>query len=170
MLEKLKKLLGMKETDSEEMVVAKIETLIKAEPKQVIAKEIFDALDLKDGDSVSTVVASIHAIKQAGKGAVSRDEFDRLKDELTTRDATEIVAKAISDHKITPDQREWAQGYAKRDMEGFKVFVAKAPVVIPKDNLPGQKERADDIVADEATMTIAKLMGNTAEDIKKYGV
>jgi phage I-like protein len=170
MLEKLKKLLGMKDADSEEMVIAKVEALAKAEPKEVVAKGIYEALELKDGDSVSTVVASIHAIKQAGKGSVSRDEFDRLKKELTARDAVEIVAKAISDGKVTPEQKDWAQSYAERDMDGFKLFVAKAPVVMPMTKLPGQKAKADDIVADEATMTIAKLMGNTAEDIKKYGV
>ena len=169
LLEKLNKLLGMKETDSEDMVIAKIETLLaKAEPKQVVAKEIFDALELKEGDSVSTVVASIHAIKQAGKGSVGREEFDRLKKELTNRDATEIVAKAMTDGKITPDQKDWAQSYAERDIEGFKIFTAKAPVVMPMAKLPEQKKSADDIVADEATMTIAKMMGNTPEDIKKY--
>lgn len=170
MLEKLKKLLGMKDTDTEDMVIAKVETLAKAGPKEIVAKEIFDALELKDGDSVSTVVASIHAIKQAGKGSVSREEFDRLKKELTTRDATEVVAKAMADGKVTPEQKEWAQSYAERDVEGFKLFVAKAPVVVPMTKLPGQKEKADDIMADGATLTIAKMMGNTVEDIKKYGV
>ena len=179
-MEFLKKLiakLGLAEDAGEDKVVEAVEAVIantkdlegklEQKPKEVIAKEVLEALDLSEGDDASTVVASIHALKQSTKGSVSREEFGKLQKDLRKRDADEIVAKAILEGKITPDQKEWADAYAERDLEGFKTFTAKAPVVIPKEKLPGQKEKGDGAI-DEATLNVAKMMGNTEEDIKQY--
>ncbi len=137
------------------------------EVKEVVAKEVLAALDLKETDTSSTVVASIHALKQSTTGAVSRAEFDALQKELRERDATAIVASATAGGKITPDQKEWAMEYARRDLEGFKTFVAKAPVVIPHGALPRQ-DKTPDAAVDAAVLTVAKLMGNTPDDLKKF--
>jgi len=179
MLEKLKKLFGLaqdagedKVVEAAEAVVAKskdLEKQVAEKPKEVVAKEVIEALDLKETDGVSTVVASIHALKQTGKGTVSREDFEKLQKDLRKRDADEIVAKAMAEGKITPDQKEWAAQYAERDLEGFKTFVAKAPVVVPMDKLPKKETRADDVIANEAVLNVAKMFGNTPEDIKKYG-
>ena len=179
MLEKLKTLFGLAQEAGEDAVVQAVESVVakntdleqqlQEKPKEVVAKEVIEALDLKETDGVSTVVASIHALKQSGKGTVSREEFEKIQKDLRKRDADEIVAKAVSEGKITPDQKDWAVQYAERDLEGFRVFVAKAPVVVPVDNLPKKEIRADDAVADEAVLNVAKMFGNTPEDIKKYG-
>jgi phage I-like protein len=179
MLEKLKKLFGLAEDAGEDKVLetataivakkADLEKQVSEKPKEVVAKEVLEALDLKETDGVSTVVASIHALKQADKGTVSREEFEKIQKDLRTRDADEIVTKALAEGKITPDQKEWAAAYAERDLEGFKVFAAKAPVVIPIDKLPKKETRAGDAIADEAVLAVAKMFGNTAEDIKTYG-
>lgn len=173
--------LGLKEDSTEDQVVEAVETItaknkglekqVAEKPKevQVIAKEVIEALELNEGDNVSTVVASIHALKQGGKGMVSKAEFEKLQKDLRKRDADEVVAKAVAEGKITPDQKEWATEYAERDLEGFRTFVAKAPVVVPVEDLPGKKTKPDDIVADENVMNVAKMFGITAEDIKQYG-
>ncbi|MBN2060709.1 MAG: hypothetical protein JW882_09875 [Deltaproteobacteria bacterium] len=180
-LKKLIAKLGLKAEATEDQVIEAIETItaknkdlekqVAEKPKevQVIAKEVIEALELKGDDSVSTVVASIHALKQGGKGTVSREEFDKIQKDLRKRDADEIVAKAMASGKITPDQKEWATEYAERDLEGFKTFVAKAPVVVPVQDLPGKETKAEDIVTDESVLNVAKMFGNTAEDIKQYG-
>jgi len=179
MLSKLKKLFGLADDATEdkvvetvEAVVAKNKTLekqIDEKSKKVVAKEVIEALDLKETDGVSTVVASIHALKQSGKGTVSREEFDKIQNDLRKRDADEIVAKALDTGKITPDQKDWATEYAERDLDGFKVFVSKATVVVPLDKLKKKQTRTDDAIADEAVLNVAKMFGNTPEDIKKYG-
>jgi len=135
---------------------------------EVVSKEILEVLDLKAEDGVSTVVASIHALKQATNTGVSREEFDRLQKDLRKRDATEIVAKAMKDGKVTPDQKEWAQEYAERDLEGFKVYVTKATVVIPVNDLPDKETEAGGAISD-TVLNVAKLMGNTEDDLKQYG-
>lgn len=157
--------LGAGGEDGKEKVLAAIKALKEGKP--AIAKEVLDALEMKEKD-LSAVVASIHALKQGQKGAVSREEFDKLQKDMQERDAQEVVAKALNEGKITADQKEWAEEYAIRDLEGFKVFVAKAPVVVPVDKLPGKKEKQDELVTSEATMKVAKMMGNSEEDLKKY--
>ena len=179
-LKKLAAKLGLK-TDADETqveqavdaIVAKntaLETEVAKAPQkvEVVAKDILSALDLEDGDTASAVVAGIHALKQGAKGSVSREEFDKIQKDLARRDAKEVVAKAMTDGKVTPDQKEWASEYAERDLEGFKLFAAKAPVVIPVGDLPEKKESGDAIV-DDSVLSVAKLMGVTAEDIKQFG-
>ncbi len=172
-LKKIIAKLGLAEDASEEKVMEAVVVLLDKEPvikeKEVIAKDVLAALDLKDGDDTSVVVASIHALKQSEKGVVSKDEFDKLQARLQKRDADEIVAKALATGKITPDQIPWASEYAGRDLKGFEVFVTKAPVVMPLHKLPSHKDEVDANVLDEATQTVAKMMDVSAEDIKKYG-
>lgn len=169
-LKKLAAKLGMGEDATEDQVMAMVASLKEKKPetKEVIPAAVLKALDLETGDT-STVVASIHAAKQSSKGMVSREEFAKLQDQLAARDAQEVVAKAMSDGKVTPDQKEWAEGYAKADLEGFKTFVAKAPVVVPVAPLPGKKEEPTDLVTDDAVLAVAKQMDVDVEDIKKYG-
>jgi len=169
-LKKLIAKLGLADDASEDDVLTTIAGLKdkKPETKEVIAKDVLDALDLKEGDT-SQVVASIHALKQTEKGMVSQADFEKLQKQLVKKDADEVVAKALADGKITPDQKEWAGKYAEGDLEGFKLFVAKAPVVIPIEKLPGKEAKVDKSILDEATKAIAKMMDVGAEDIKKYG-
>lgn len=172
MITKLRKLFGLADDAGEDQVIASAEAIVaknqELETKPVVAKEILTALDMDKGD-VSLVVASIHAMKQAGKGMVSREEFEKLQNNLRDRDAQEIVAKALGEGKITPDQNDWAKAYAQRDPEGFKAFVAKAPVVVPVEKLKGKETKGEAVISDQAVLTVAKMFGNTAEDLKKYG-
>jgi phage I-like protein len=64
---------------------------------------------------------------------VSKADFDALQKKLVEKDANEAVEKAMIAGKITPAQKEWAEQYAKNDLNGFNIFVSKAPVVIPVD-------------------------------------
>lgn len=137
--------------------------------KEVLPKEIVAALELKDDDSTSMVVASIHALKQGVKSGVSRKEFDELKKTLTDRDAEDAVTAAIAKGKVTPDQKDWAMEYAQKDLTGFNAFVAKAPQVVPVDKLPGKEEKKDDQEVAEVTLQVAGMMGVSDDDLKKYG-
>jgi phage I-like protein len=180
-LKKLIAKLGLNPETTEDQVIeavgaiqaknSDLENQVAAKPAQVevVAKDVIEALELKEGDAVSTVVASIHALKQGTKGMVTKAEFDNLQKQIRERDAAEIVAKAMAEGKVTPDQKDWAEKYAERDLVGFKTFVAKAPVVIPMDKLPAKETKADDVIADEAVLNVAKMFGNTTEDIKKFG-
>ncbi|MBW2560798.1 MAG: hypothetical protein JRE40_08085 [Deltaproteobacteria bacterium] len=166
--------LKMAADSTETAVMAKIDELIASAakaPEQIIAKEVVAALGLSDTDgaNVSTVVASIHALKQSAKTGVTREELAALQKQLTDRDAVELVASALAAGKITPDQKDWATKYAESDAAGFTTFVAKAPVVVPLSKLPGKSHESDTAELDGAVLQVAKLMDVSAEDIKKYG-
>jgi len=164
--------LGLKDDATDEEIltaVAKLDVKLPGEKtKEVISKEIIAALGLKDTDGETQVVASIHALKQTDKTSVSVEDFNALQKKITDRDATDAVAAAMAKGKVTPDQKDWATEYATSNLEGFNLYVSKAPVVVPVDQLPGKKKTATDPVTDEATINVAKMMDVDLEDIKKY--
>ncbi|MHB1350109.1 MAG: phage protease [Desulfobulbaceae bacterium] len=168
MLKKLLAKLALGEDATEEQALAAIDALT-GKKTEVMPAEVVAALDLKETDGVSVVVASINALKQAPKAMVSKADFDALQAKIAKRDADDAVAAAMTAGKITPDQKEWASDYAARDLAGFQTFVAKAPVVIPVDKLPGGGPDKGDQAPDQVTLQVAKMMGVTAEDIKTYG-
>lgn len=171
-LEKLIAKLGLAADATEEMVIEAIAKMQAKPPEtkevEVVAKDVLAALDLTEGDT-STVVASIHALKQGSKGMVPREEFDRLQEKIAGQEAETVVAKAMKAGKITPDQKDWATEYAKRDKAGFETFVAKAPVVIPTARLPEGGNLPDDAHTDPAVLNVAKMMGVEEADLKTYG-
>jgi len=165
-LKKLAAKLGLPETATEDEVMAAVAKLQGASGD--VPDAVAAALGLSAKDT-STVVASIHALRQSTKGVVSREEFEALQAKLVDRDVTDVVAKAMADGKITPDQKDWAVQYAKSDIAGFKMFVAKAPVVVPTGKLPDGQEAEDKVQANAMTTQIASMMGLSNDDLKTYG-
>lgn len=164
--------LGLKEdaTDADIILaVAKLGIkLPEAETKEVVPSGIIAALGLKDTDDTSTIVAGIHALKQAGAGAVSGEEFALLQARLAEKDASDAVDVAMKTGKVLPAQKDWATNYAKMDLKGFNTFVAMAPVVIPVNQLPGYTPETDTTIKNDAVAHVASLMGVDPADIKKY--
>jgi len=165
-LKKLAAKLGLPETATEDEVMAALAKLMDASGD--VPEAVAAALGVSAKDT-STVVASIHALRQSTKGVVSREEFEALQAKLLDRDVTDVVAKAMTDGKITPDQKDWAVQYAKSDIAGFKMFVAKAPVVVPTGKLPDGQEAEDKVQANAVTTQIASMMGLSNDDLKTYG-
>ncbi len=176
-MELLKRLIekfGLAEDAGEDEVLAAIDDLMARAEEGGDGggdtEEVAAALDLEGSADRSTIVASIHALKQATRTMVPRQEFEALKDQIAKRDATDTVAAAMTAGKITPAQKDWAEAYARKDLPGFQTFVAKAPVVVPVEPLPDKDPTpADDNAPDETALLVASMMGNTAEDLKKYG-
>jgi hypothetical protein len=112
-------------------------------------------------------VASIEALKRTTETQVSRADFTALQQKLADRDASDAVAAAMAKGKVTPDQKDWALAYAKKDLDGFQVYVTKAPQVVPVEDLPGGKAPKTDREIDEATAQVAKMMDVDLADIKK---
>lgn len=168
MLKNLLAKLALGENATEEQALAAIDALA-GKKTEIIPAEVVAALDLKEGDGVSVVVASINALKQAPKAMVSKADFDALQAKIAKRDADDAVAAAMTAGKITPDQKEWATDYATRDLPGFNTFVAKAPVVIPTGKLPDGDHGKGAQPESQLTLQVAKALGLDEEDLKKYG-
>lgn len=135
MFEKLKALLNLPETATEEDVLAKIKALMEGSNKQdtpIACKEVFHALGLPESSDKSHVVATIYSMKH------TLDHLEGLKNlqnEITETASEQIVAKAIAEGKVTPAMKQWAMDYAKNDPRGFGIYVAKTPPIIPMERL-----------------------------------
>lgn len=164
--------LGLKEDATDTEILAATAKLgIKfPEAKEVVPNTIIAALGLKDSDDTSTIVATIHALKQGSTGSVSREEFIAMQATLAERDAKDAVNAAVKAGKVAPAQKDWAMNYAKTDLKSFNTFVAMAPVVVPLDQLPGGPKQEKEGELSEATIQVASQMGVSKEDIKKYGL
>ena len=168
----LLKLLGLAEDAKEEAAIAvvnKLKTDLGAKTVVVIAsKGVLDALGLAESATESEIVGTIEAMKQSHtKIDDVVKELNALKTGLTQRDAEGSVETAMKEGKITPAQKDWALDYAKRDLEGFRVFVSKAPVVIIEGKVvTDQKETGAGI--DDVQAQINKMCGVDDETFKKY--
>lgn len=189
-LKELAKALGLPETATEEEIKKAVEDAAKAAEKlkemeekksedktgeggkpqevaEVVANStILSMLGLKEGAKTEDVAASIMALKTGTPD--TQAELLALKQRMHERDADEEVQKALKAGKITAAQTGWAKSYALKDMDGFKGFVEKAPVVVPL----GKLELKDALAApgsDEVDVAILKNMGVSMEDVKKYG-
>lgn len=185
-LKELAKALGLPETATEEEIKKAVGAGAKAAEKlkemegntsgegekapataEVVANStILSMLGLKAGAKTEDVAASIMKLK-AGSPDLQA-ELLALKQQMQKREADEAVGMALKAGKITAAQSEWAQSYAMKDLEGFKSFVEKAPVVVPQ----GKMDLKDAPAAsdpDEIDPKILKNCGLSEEDVKKYG-
>ena len=185
-LKEIAKALGLPETATEEEVKKAVEEAGKAAQKikemeekgegstgegadasaEVVANStILKLLELDENAKTEDVAASIMALKAGAPD--TQAELLALKQRMAERDADEEVQKALKAGKITAAQSEWAKSYALKDMEGFKGFVDKAPVVVPQGKLD-LKDAPAASNSDEVDVAILKNMGVSMEDVKKY--
>ncbi|MCK9195447.1 MAG: phage protease [Syntrophales bacterium] len=167
-MKELLKLLGLAETATEQDAIMAVNKL--KEPVQIVAnKGVLTALGLSEAATEAEITGTIMAMKQShGQVGTLAQEVAQLKEQMGANAATELVALAMKEGKITPAQKEWAGEYAKRDIEGFKVFVAKAPVVVVMGKVVGNEKPAEGAL-DETQAMINKQCGVDAETYKKYG-
>jgi len=160
--------LGLPETATEAEVIAMVNKLKSGSVVVVANKAVLTALGLPETATEAEVTGTIMAMKQSHDqvGGLAQTVKD-LKDKLTLKDATEVVALAMKEGKITPAQKDWADKYAKDDLEGFKVFVAKAPVVVVMGRVVNEDKHVEGAL-DETQVSINKMMGVDEETYKKY--
>ena len=189
-MKELAKLLGLGEDATEEQVKEALKVCLeenkslkesaaeaaKQQPpendKVVANKEVCELLGLKAGAATADVAAAIMALKGGNIGGVNLvEQVKSLEAKLADRDAEEAVEMALKAGKITPAQREWAKGYALKNLEDFRGFVEKAPQVVPMGDVGGSESlalKADEV--DEATLLVCKQLGISPEDVKQYGM
>jgi phage I-like protein len=173
MWKELMKRLGLADNATEQDAIAainKIETAAAAVKGTVVVanKSVLTALGLAETATEAEITGTIMAMKQSHtQVSTLAQEVKSLKDTLTLKDATDVVALAMKEGKITPAQKDWADKYAKDDLEGFKVFVAKAPVVVIMGKIVGGDKPAEGEI-DETQLAVNKMMGIDTETFKKY--
>lgn len=172
-VEMCRALLGLPKDASEDQALEAIrslkgQTALKA---PVAHKEVLTLLDLADDANLDSVKGKILALKNPS-GYVRVEEFQTLKDRLALRDRDDLVASAISQGKVTPAQKTWAEEYALKDPAGFRAFVALASAVVPIGEVAGGTSRPAGGApggADEVQTVVNKVLGISGETFKKYG-
>lgn len=163
--------LGLAPNAEEKDVVEAVHALkqaTKSPQTPSLPPRMAEALGLAPDVQEREAIAAIHALKQTTQ-AVPMEEFWALKARLQKMEADGIVMEALKAGKIAPAQKEWAEKYAQSDIEGFRLFVEKAPVVVALKNLPGGSTSDTKDGLTEAERRVAAGMGVSLEDLKKYG-
>lgn len=160
--------LGLAGDATEEAAIEAVNRL-KAAPQAVANRAVIDALGLKEVAGESEVIGTIMAMKQ---GHVQAHELGlkiaALEDRLRKKDAEEMVGLAMKDGKITADQRDWAAEYAGRDPEGFRVFAAKAPQVVPMGGPAAGGGNGGKTETDGVQLSVNRLLGISEETFRKH--
>lgn len=176
MWKEMLKRLGLADNATEQDAIAAINKIATDAAAQSAAKgsvvvankSVLTALGLADTATEAEITGTIMAMKQSHTqvGAIAQ-ELAALKTQIGAKDAADAVELAMKEGKITPAQKEWADEYAKRDLAGFKVFVAKAPVVVVHGKIVGD-DKPPEGGLDETQLAVNKQMGIDAETFKKY--
>lgn len=179
-LEKLIKLLGLKEGATEEEVLSRLTEILeksaetekedkeeepgKEETQMVANKTVLDLLGLPGTAKTEDVTARIMSFK-AGDSAL-KIRVEQLEKQDRERKAADLVSMALKEGKISAAQKDWANTYALSDPNGFELFVEKAPVVVPMGKM---SYASDPVKKADVDMVILKNQGVTEEDLKTYG-
>jgi phage I-like protein len=173
MWKELLRKLNLAETATEAEAIAAVNKIeanaADAKGAVVVAnKSVLAALGLADTATEAEITGTIMAMKQSHTqvGDLAK-ELATLKTSIGTKDAADAVELAMKEGKITPAQKPWADEYAKRDLEGFKVFAAKAPTVVVMGKVVGDDKPAEGAL-DDTQLAVNKQMGIDTETFKKY--
>jgi len=165
-LELLAKQIGLPGTSSAEEISGEVGKLKEKAEAVVACKEVMDALGVAEGAGKSETVATIHALRQKPDLTL---EVAALECKLAERDRGDLVAAALKDGKITPAQREWAEKYSREDLEGFRLFIAKAPRVVPLDRIDTKSlDSRQTLRPGDRQHHINKLLNISEETWNKY--
>ncbi len=170
-MEKLLHALGLSNNASEDEAIEAIVAL-KATGTRVATGEIFEELGLGQEATTSEAVGTIVAMKQAQGQLVELDalrtEVSELRGRLSAKEGEALVAEAMKAGKITPAQKDWAASYAERDPEGFKTFVAKAPVIVPQGELHALKSQVTYEAEGPLQLSVNRLLMVSSETFNKF--
>jgi phage I-like protein len=152
-----------KETEAAKAETVKLQGLVKA----VAAK-----LALKPEASQAEFETAI-----AGRGAPAagtdkliqdlQTQINQLKAANAQTAATDEVEKAIQSRKVSPSLRDWALDYAARDLDGFKKFVEKQPVIVTDSNARGTPPAGSDRDTASEDAEVARQLGIDPKSMKK---
>ena len=161
--EALESLAAKAQAQESELVV------LKAKPA---APEILASLGLDEKTTHQVVVAKIEALKAPAGAAVELSrEVATLKQTIAGMKSEGLIAQALKEGKTSKDEIDkWGKALAEQNPEQFTLIVlSRHPgSVVPVGKLPDDANRGGETIQDEAVLTVAKMLGNTAEDLKKY--
>jgi phage I-like protein len=129
-------------------------------------RDLAQGLGMPEEATATQLKGGLAALKAEGSHRQSLEEeltalTARLNEETTTR----AVEEAMLAGKISPAQKDWALSYCRREPENFKMYVDKAPRVVPvgeRLNLGEGEHRGDQGLTPEE-LAVCRVMNLTPE-------
>jgi hypothetical protein len=144
---------NIKNTETEVLMESEIRKILKLDEKADVLEAVKALVNKPETVSLEEYTAT-------------KNQVTKLQETIALKERDERVSKAISDGKITPAQKEWADGYALSDPKGFDAFVASAPKVIELgEKGTGSEGPADNLT--EAEIKLGEKMGIPKEELVK---
>lgn len=150
-------------------------TLGEAEATAAIAalrdklRAVIESIGLQPDADSAEITGTLCAMKQAHEQfAALAARVGELEAALGGHEAEGLITQAMREGKLTPAQRAWADDYAARDIDGFRVFVAKAPIVVPVTDAPSHAVSRKSRI-DETQHRVNAYLGISAEAFGHYG-
>lgn len=178
-MKELFELLGLSEEGTAEQAAWAIRALkseveaLKAGPFYPIAGEVLQLLGLSVTATSPEIKGTVAALKQAevriAEIPVLEAKVVKLKAALREAGAEDLVEAAMKQGKVTPAQRDWAMQYAGQDPEGFRVFTAKAPMVIPTGEIVAAQATSAGVIS-SLQSEANRMLGVSDEAFKKHNV
>ncbi len=95
-------------------------------------RDLAQGLGMPEEATVSQLKGGLESLKAEGSHRQTlEEELTALKAQLHEETASRAVEEAMLAGKISPAQKDWALSYCRRDPENFKIYVDKAPRVVP---------------------------------------
>lgn len=145
--------------------------------------ELKMAVETAEGE---LAVANNHAANPPLDKFVPRADYDTALNQVSTvtRKLADIekaalnseietaINHALATGKITPATKDYHVANCQQagGLERFKAFVATAPELGGASSMEGRKPDSTDSALNHEQKAIADIFGNSAEDLKKYGV
>lgn len=105
------------------------------------------------------------------RAANAEQTLNTLKKEREDEAIDTAINQALEDGKIAPATVDYHKAQCRTDggLERFKTFVESAPAINGDSGLGDRKVPGADKALNTETLKIAGMMGNSEEDLKKYG-
>ena len=183
LLKQLAGILGLKDGASQDEVCSCCRDL---KSQQAACTSAFGPLAQTVGLAVNSTAAEIAnaaGAKLAASGQPDPSQyvpmaiFAELQSQVAVLSATAIqtkagdaVSAAMTAGKLTPAMKDWATGYAAKDLDGFTAWCTAAPVIVPPGSVvPSGAAPAVGIGAasDDEVLAICSTLGVSVEDYRK---
>lgn len=129
-------------------------------------RDLAQDLGLPDEATASQLKGGIAALLAGGEQVQTlQEELAALKAQLSEETTARVVEEAMLAGKISPAQKDWALSYCRQDPESFKIYVDKAPRVVPvgeRLNLGEERHRQDQGLTPEE-LAVCRTMNLTPE-------
>lgn len=166
------KALGLSENATPQNVIDQSKSYATAAS---IGQAALNQLKLEDGTTKEQVTGAIlklqNPARNEGEVAALRERLVALEAEKTAREAGDLVDSALKAGKLTApgtDQHKWATEYALKDPEGFRAYIASAPVIVPNKTIQRSANVSQAQEFDPEAIELAQRGGLTVEELKKY--